>query len=373
MQLVETLKRRDREDLNQIAANHHIYYEPNFSKTWISKKINKKLSDPAYLKELIEKKFPSKDISTIKRLISTEPINKEGLRLSTYEMLVDLGLIYEQNEFCYFPNDIKKSLIDLLATKQSLPKASKETNFTKATEQEPILDSAKRVMKIKCTPSFFHYLLIFLGYITTSDELKEDKIKKFISKLNCSSISNHKLFDYIQLYSFENQLLEKSTYKVSDNINKWLNTSYNEKILVGLETLFPKYAQKLRNTIAVLSHYPLQQQISLNLFLDEINYHKTDLKQLELLELMKIFTIKGENIKLTRLCWKLFNSKAKYNLIKPKSNNKKIIIVENTELKSLWSIFQTDSSIEITDNLELKVNEANEKLNRYLEKSKKDH
>ncbi|MCK8827392.1 hypothetical protein MWH25_06495 [Natroniella acetigena] len=358
MQLIEILKKRNQKDLSQIAANHHIYYDPNFSKTWVSKEINKKLSDPTYLEELIKTKFPAKTISTLKRLISTEPINKKSLQLSAYEMLIESGLIFEQNNFCYLPTDIKQLLTKLLANKPAnSSKSSKEPNITETNEQESIPNAATTKIKIKCTPSFFHYLLLFLGYITTSVDLKEDRLKNFTSKLNCSSISNQKLFNSLQQYSSHNQLLERSTYKLRDNINKWLNISYKEKLLTGLETLSPNHAPKIRNTIAVLSHYPLQQQIPFDFFINEINYRKSDLTQLKLLELMKIFTIENEHVKLTRLCWKLFNSKTKCNLIKPKINNNQILIAENTELKSLWSVFQTDSLLEITDNLELKINE----------------
>ncbi|MCK8817252.1 hypothetical protein MWH28_07745 [Natroniella sulfidigena] len=355
MHLIECLKKKDKEDLSQVATQHHIYYNPNFSKAWVSKEIKQKLSDPVYLKEFIKKELKPKTLSTIKRLLSTEPINKESLQLSTYQRLIELGLIYEQNNFCYFPYEIKKILIDLFSDDQP-QKTVSESNptETKTTKQESYSEAPE--VRIKCTPSFFHYLLLFLGHIHISDDSNKDKLQAFINKLNQSSISNSKLFNYLKQYSAQNQLLEKSNYTVKDNIDKWLDTSYKQKILTGIETFFPRYAQKLRNTIAVLSYYPLQQQIPFNFFIKQVDYHHSNLEQLKLLELINIFIIEDKHIKLTPLCWKLFNSKTKCNLSKPKINNQQLIIAGTTELKSLWPIFQMNSSLKIDkDDITMKI------------------
>ncbi len=338
MELLSYLKNNSQKRLITIAKEHQIYHNPQFSKLWLSNQIKDKLSNTDYLNKIIEEKLSRKTIKFLKKLISIEPINKDSITPEIFIELIDNGLIYEKNNFCYLPCDLKKNLKKILSFEEiSIPKKKKKKIIKKAPASNIKINHQTELF-------FFTYLILSLNRIIKSSK---KELLNYIKEINSSSIADEKLVNYILNYSYHHQLLDSEHLQLTKSFYKWLNKSYSQRVINSLEFFTPQYSTDLRKIIAVLSHCPLNERLPLKFIYNEFNHHPFDTKIKEILTLLNILKFKEGYLMLTPFCWKLFNPNFKFKFSSPQKVNQRIIIKQDCKLSELWKITQGNKLVEI--------------------------
>ncbi|AGB41211.1 hypothetical protein Halha_1265 [Halobacteroides halobius DSM 5150] len=340
MKLSDFLTKSTNQHLNQLAQQHHICYEDDFSKLWVRNKLQRKLLNKKYLYKIIQQLEPAAQ-ETLKQLTTTEFINKETTNPKTCYQLKKVGLIYEKNNFYYLPQDIKKILSNKWQDKkrESIPKLKPLSIKSKAKTTSKI--NVKQPVEL----SFYHYLLLILSQIKKNKDQKE--LLSYLEEINFTSFSNKKLLQYLIRYSKYNNLVT-ADLTLQPKFKTWLQTDYSKKILQGIEAFFPYSKNTLRQITAVLSHKSTASKLNLEFIEDniELNHNSKNL-----LELLDIFHFTKDSLSLTSKANKAFAPENDLEFTAPQISKEKIIIDSTISLSALWKICQSSQLIAINNQL----------------------
>ena len=341
MKLTDHLQNLPARKIMKLAREHSIYYQTNFSRSWLKDQIRAKLTEQNYLTKLITKKLTSSEEKLLQKLIRTHSINKDSVPITDYQRLLNYSLIYERNNFCYLFSELKPLLQDIfnLSTTEKKTAQTKE----KTTAQTKKFKASVKLENTKQNKlSFFHYLILTLAHINqlsipqTRDVVRENGLL-FLKKINLSSIKSKKLYEQLLKYSFKHHLISKEL-TLNDRFKKWLQIPYQKKTLSALHTFLPNSASGLRDILAVLSYYPLGEKIPLDFAHQELQIERIDSDKEKTLALLNIFTIKNNQISLQNEAWRYFNPKCKIDFKKIKTEEKNIRVALPIELNKLWRI-----------------------------------
>ncbi|GAB6098291.1 hypothetical protein JCM16358_01700 [Halanaerocella petrolearia] len=338
MQLSDFLAEISNKQLNQLARQHHICYENNFSKLWITDKLKRKLLDRNYLQKITKQLDPAAK-KMLKQLINTELINKKTADPETCYQLKQSGLIYEKDNFYYLPQDIKSIMTN--KWKQKVTEKMTQPKIKPKLRPLPISNSTTN-SKIKINQpvqlTFYHYLLLILSQIKQRKN-KEDLLS-YLEQINFTSFSSKKLLQYITRYSKYNNLVTDELNQQLD-IKSWLQTNYSQKLLQGIETFFPYSKHLLRQITAVLNHKSTKSQLSLKFVEDNLQLNKINQDSQDLLELLDIFQFTKDNLSLTAKANKAFDPEIGIDFDSPQVTKQNIIVGSNISLSALWNICQS--------------------------------
>mgnify|MGYP006275679223 FL=1 len=343
------LQQVDKNRIKELTKQHNIYYNPDFSRRWISNQVADKLIQKRYLKDLIEKHFSSSDQEVLQKLLITDSINKNSVEEKNYHKLLDYGLIYQRNKFCYLFSDLKPILQEILSTATTKQNSNKSKKFKIKSDLSDL-----NIEKNKCNLSFFHYLILTIAQIKQLSEQKNRVIKKdllaFVEKINSTNLNSQTLYNKILDYSLKHNLISRD-FKINPNFKSWLQTPQQQKILTAINTLVPRSSTALRKIIAVLSHYPLEKKIPLKFAQQELELETITDETKELFHLLNLVKIQNKKISLSKESWQHFNPQVKFKFSQPQTKSQSIIVPSTVELNKLWEIAANNPLISIKDKL----------------------
>ncbi|MBM7556605.1 hypothetical protein [Halanaerobacter jeridensis] len=357
MKLKTYLHNVDHKRIKELTEQHGIYYNPDFSRRWISNQVTNKLAQGDYLKKLINNQFNKSEQQVLKKLLTTESINKNSLDLTSYHKLLDYGSIYKQSDFCYLFSELKPLLKNILSTSTFNKDNSTPKKFKFGTEV--------KVKNNKSNLSFFHYLVLILSQIkyfskTKEKLLTEKQLLSFLKKINFTKLHTNTLYHKLLNYSYNYNLISKQ-FKIKPEFKSWLQSSQQQKILSAIDTFFPKSESALRKIIAVLSHYPLSKKIPLDFAQQELHLQKINTENKELLKLLTIMEIKEQEISLSKEAWHYFNPQVKFKFKVPVTKEEKIIVSPQAKLEEVWKVAINHRLISINKQLIFEDNSYNTK------------
>ena len=354
MKLKSYFKKISETRIKKLASKHRIYYQSDFSSNWLSSQLKDKLSNQQYLKNLIINQLTSKEKNILKKLLTTESINKSSIHQDNYNKLSHYGLIYEQNSFCYLFKELKPLLKNIFF---------KSTNKEKSETTKKFKVNKRSVSKKSTSSlSFFHYLILSLAEINKLSKNKskvpvEQNLLSFINQINTTKFKNKKLLNYILDYCHQQNLLS-SNFEITDHFYSWVQTAYQEKIISAINTLIPQSAIALRKMIAVLSRYPQIEKIPINFAYQELNLRKINFETTELFKLLNIIEIKNKELSLSKHSWQLFNPQLKFKFQQAKRKSNTIMVPTTIKLNRLWKIAINNQLIAIEDKIIFKSSPA---------------
>ncbi|TDX51661.1 hypothetical protein [Orenia marismortui] len=374
MKLIDFFRESSTETLNTIANKHNIFYNPNFSKSWLSKQIKYKLTQEKYLSKIITHEISPQAHKLINKLVHTESINKDSLAQEVFEELNNLGIIYSKNNFCYIPKDLRTIIRKSLENTNSTHNDNKKIFKKKLNNTTPTLINESLQINNTSKITFFAYVVLVISYankVISNNNLSSKELKRlllsYIKKINFTSCSEIELLNYILDYSYNKELIFYKNKQFKNNFKLWLESSYQEKLLNSLKLFFPHDFEVFRRIISVLIYYPLNKNIPLEFIIKEFQLNLTEEKG-KILKLLNIFNIEDSFLSLTDLCWNLFNSDSKEFSNKINIIKDEIIIDSNIELTKLWLISQKASLIEINNYLKFKLDKGGRSMSKNLEK-----
>ena len=333
MKLKTYLQKADERKIRELTKQHNIYYNPEFSRNWINKQVSDKIATEEYLEKLIQQRLNKDDQELLKKLTTTDSINKHSTNLSSYHNLLDYGLIYERNNFGYLFSDLKPLLKDHFSLRE---RKEETTNLKKFT-----LDSTVEVKEKKINLSFFHYLILTLAQAQKREHRQspslQEELLSFLDKINLSSLKTRDLYHKLLEYSNHHNLIS-ADFRVKKEFQTWVETPYQKKILSTLNIFFPESESALRKIIAVLSHYPLKKKIPLDFAHHELQMQKMNSKAKKLLATLNTIDIEDNQITLKKESWQQFNPRVKFNFSPPQRKDNKIITASTIKLNKLWDI-----------------------------------
>ncbi len=334
MKLEEKLKQLNKKKLIVKANNHNLYFNNQFSKAWIIKKIKDKLLNENYLKKLIDRQFSQESIASIKKIIKNGKIDSAEITSTSLKQLQNKLFAFSKNNKIILTSDLQKKL-----TKVLIP-SHKNNNHNIEIENET-----------KKLPFFFYVLLILN---------KRKKSPSFVNKINTSAFSDDKFYQIITNYCKEVELITKNNNKSDESLKYWLQESYNKKILTLIKIFFPDYNKILRQIIAVLAKYPKNKTISNSFLLNELKIKPFSKQNKLLLEFFDIIKFNKDKLQLSDFCWKIFTKN--YEFIQPDILEEKVIVSRQSNLSLLWFVINNATLIKIGNKLTFKIVEQKEFL-----------
>ncbi|MGM0369152.1 MAG: hypothetical protein ACQEP9_01880 [Bacillota bacterium] len=358
MKLTTYLKEVTETRIKKIATRHRIYYNSDFSRNWLNNQIKNKLLDSQYLKNLTANKLSQTSQQILKKLSTTESINKDSINLNSYHNLLQHGLIYERNNFCYLFSELKPLLQNLFTKEDNKNKGNKTKQSKKDTESKiKKFNLGEVTTQQQINLSLFHYLILSLAKIEVTARQDHDQtIEELISllkKINTSNLSATKLLNKILQYSQQHNLLT-TDFTISQNFYSWLKTSRQEKILTAITTFMPHSATEIRKIIAVLSNYPQNEHIPLKFAYQELNLKKFSSEDRQLFGLLNTIKINNKKLYLTKQAWQYFNPQTSFNFSQASLKKEKIFVPPTVKLADLWEVATNNQLIAIKEQLVFK-------------------
>lgn len=344
MNLKSYLQQAEEKKIKDLTAHHGIYYDSDFSRSWITDQLITKLTNQTYLSKITTQQLTPSSKQLLKKLLFQDAINKKDINLNNYYLLEDYGLIYEQNNCCYLFPELQPLLKKIYSPPPDKPDNSKVKKFN--------LNQHLTKTKNKLNLSFFHYLVLTIAQLEETPQKKlltTTETLNFLQQINTTNLSSQFLLQKLLQYSTtQNLISEEGTLK--SEFHSWLHTKPQQRILAAINTFFPNSASALRNIIAVLSHYPLTKAIPLDFAQQELQLQNFNTTNQELLKLFNIINIQNQQITLKKQAWHHFNPRVKFKFTPPQTEKTKILVAPTAKLEQLWTIAKANKLISIDKN-----------------------